>query len=153
MRLELTRRGDYAVRAVLALARARDGAVVSTRRIAADMAIPPRFLPQVMSDLVRARIVVAQAGRAGGYRLARPAHELSLLSVIRAAEGDDRAHTCILRGGVCEDGVTCDVHDAFAEAREAMLSVLARASVGQIVGATPGIGLRMPPGEGTPARP
>ena len=148
MRLELTRRGDYAVRAVIALARARDGAVLSTRRIAAEMSIPPRFLPQVMGDLVRARIVVAQAGRAGGYRLARPAIEISLLSVIRAAEGDDRARTCVLHGGPCNGGGHCDVHDVFTTSRDAMLAVLGRTTVGEIVAASRGDGQSDAPAAG-----
>ena len=51
MRIELTKRGDYAVRAMLALARAPEGGVVSARRIADAMDIPVRFLPQVLGDL------------------------------------------------------------------------------------------------------
>ena len=46
MRLELTKRADYAIRAVLALSRAADGERLSVRRIAADERIPERFLPQ-----------------------------------------------------------------------------------------------------------
>ncbi|MBM4408330.1 MAG: transcriptional regulator, partial [Chloroflexi bacterium] len=53
MRLELTRRGDYAVRAMLALAAATaaDGPL-SARRIASQMGIPARFVPHVLQDLV-----------------------------------------------------------------------------------------------------
>ena len=73
MRLELTRRGDYAVRAMLALTAADDDGWTSAPRIAASMAIPERFLPRVLRDLARAGLVDAHAGRSGGYRLARPA--------------------------------------------------------------------------------
>ncbi len=54
VRLELTHRGSYAIRAVLALARANDADVVPARRIAKEMDIPVRFLPQVLGDLSRA---------------------------------------------------------------------------------------------------
>ena len=54
MRLELTKRADYAIRTVLALARAADDERLSVRRVAADQRVPERFLPQVMRDLVRA---------------------------------------------------------------------------------------------------
>jgi Rrf2 family protein len=133
MRLELTRRGDYAVRAAIALARNDGSGLMSTRRIAAAMAIPPRFLPQVMADLVRAGVVLAQTGRAGGYRLARPSSEISLLAVIRAAERDTRTRSCILRGGPCDPAGHCDVHEAFVGAREAMLDSLERTSIATIV--------------------
>ena len=80
MRLELTRRGDYAVRAMLALAAADAGGWTSAPRIAGAMAIPERFLPRVLRDLARAGLIEAHAGRSGGYRLARPASARSACS-------------------------------------------------------------------------
>ena len=124
--MELTKRGDYAVRAVLALARAPGGRLLSVRRIAEEMAIPVRFLPQVMGDLGAAGLVEATTGRAGGYRLARPATDVTLLDVVEAVEGDSRRRTCVLRGGPCGLDGHCDVHDAFVEAQDAMLQALAR---------------------------
>ena len=50
MRLDLTKRSDYALRAMLALAKTGDG-LLSSRKIAQEMHIPPRFLPQIMGDL------------------------------------------------------------------------------------------------------
>ena len=127
MRMELTKRADYAVRAMLALARARDGELLSVRRIAAEMSIPVRFLPQVMSDLTGAGLVRASTGRSGGYVLARPPSVVSLLDVIEAVEGDSRRRTCVLRAGPCGADGHCDVHDVFFAAQDAMLRTLAEA--------------------------
>ncbi len=124
--MELTKRGDYAVRAALALARAPGGRLLSVRRIAEEMSIPVRFLPQVMGDLAAAGLVVATTGRAGGYRLVRPAADVSLLDVVEAVEGDSRRRTCVLRGGPCGLDGHCDVHEVFVEAEDAMLRALAR---------------------------
>jgi Rrf2 family protein len=90
MRLELTKRADYAIRTVLALARAADDERLSVRRVAADQRVPERFLPQVMRDLVRAGLIDGTVGRAGGYRIAKPSAEISLLDVVEAVEGDSR---------------------------------------------------------------
>jgi len=136
MRLELTKRGDYAVRAMLALARGSDHGLLSARRIADAMAIPVRFLPQVLGDLQRSALVESAPGRAGGYRLARPAASISLLEVIEAVEGDSRRRTCVLRGGPCGVDGHCDVHDAFFLGQEALLSVLAGTSLASL--AAPG---------------
>lgn len=127
MRLELTKRGDYAVRVMLALARAREGRLVSVRRLAEEMAIPVRFLPQVMSNLTAAGLVRAETGRSGGYRLARPAATITLLDVVEAVEGDSRRRSCVLRGGPCGLDGFCDVHDVFFSAQDAMLAELAGA--------------------------
>ncbi len=136
MRLELTRRGDYAVRAAVALARANGQGQLTTRRIAAEMSIPPRFLPQVMTDLVRAGIAVAQPGRSGGYRLAQPADHITLLRVSRAAEGGARPAECVLRGGPCDAEGHCDVHEVIVGARSAMLAALGAATLASIVEVT-----------------
>jgi len=129
MRLELTKRGDYAVRAMLALARAEGAGPLSVRRIAEEMAIPVRFLPQVMADLQRAHLVNASAGRSGGYRLARAASSVSLLDVIEAVEGESRRRTCVLRGGPCGRDGHCAVHDVFVAGQEAFLDVFAAATL------------------------
>ena len=118
MRLELTRRADYAVRAALALARAPEGEVLSVRRIADDQAIPAPFLSRVMSDLVRAGLVDATPGRTGGYRLSRAAGSITLLDVVTAVEGDSGRQTCVLRSGPCGARGECDVHAVFFAAHE-----------------------------------
>jgi Rrf2 family protein len=131
MRLELTRRADYAVRASLALARAGTERL-SVRRLATEQRIPLAFLPRIMSDLVRAGVVEATTGRAGGYRLTRPASEISILDVVQAVEGDVRRRTCVLRGGSCGlDGV-CAVHPVFEQAQDDLLDRLAAASLGDL---------------------
>lgn len=133
MRLELTKRGDYAVRAMVALAEAPPHAPLSVRRIADAMDIPVRFLPQVMGDLARAGLVASSPGRTGGYRLSRPASAITLLDVVEAVEGDSRRRTCILRGGPCgHDGITCAVHDPFFAAQDAMLGELSEADLATI---------------------
>lgn len=140
--MELTHRGSYAIRAVLALARADGEEVLPARRIAREMDIPVRFLPQVLGDLNRAGIVEARLGRAGGYRLSRPPARISLLDVLEAAEGDVRRQTCVLSGNPCGLGVDpCDVHDMFFEAQEAILDRLAQTSVHDVV-----TGAKRPPG-------
>ena len=131
MRLELTRRGDYAVRAVLALSEA--DRVVATPELAGRMRIPVSYLPQIMPGLVRAEIVERRLGRHGGYRLARPAAAISLLEVIEAAEtGPDLWPICILRGGRCTPSEPCRVHPAVHRASEALRAALAGSDFGSL---------------------
>ena len=138
MRLELTKRADYAIRAMLALARMPSDERRSVREVAADQRIPARFLTLVMSDLVRAGLVEATVGRSGGYRLARPSTAISLLEVVEAVEGDSRRRVCILRGGPCAlDGV-CDVHAVFAAAQEDVLRRLGTTTVATAISPSDG---------------
>ncbi len=137
MRLELTRRTDYAIRALLVLA--RDGGRQSTPVIAAAMDIPIRFLPQVMGDLTRAGLVGSTAGRQGGYELIPSAVDIDLLSIIEAVEGDTRRRTCILRGGPCRRDGVCDAHEPFGAAQEAFRATLAAATLASLMGAPSGV--------------
>ncbi len=134
VRLELTHRGAYAIRAVLTLAREDGGIVVPARTIAQRMEIPVRFLPQVLGDLSRAGIVEARLGRAGGYRLGKEPTDISVLDIIEATEGDTRRQTCVLTGLRCgEAKVDCDVHVVFSEAQVAILTRLAETTVADVL--------------------
>jgi Rrf2 family iron-sulfur cluster assembly transcriptional regulator len=132
MRLELTKRGDYAVRAMLALTRGAGNGLLSSRRIADAMDIPVRFLPQVLGDLQRAGLIDAAPGRAGGYKLTRDPETLSLLEVIEAVEGDSRRVSCVLRGGPCGKDGFCDVHHVFFDGQEALRGTFARSSMADL---------------------
>ena len=136
MRLELTKRGDYAIRTVMALAGLNTSARLSVRRVAAEQRVPERFLPQVMRDLVRAGLVEGAVGRNGGYRLAKPASAISLLDIIEAVEGDSRRRVCVLRGGACAVSGICDVHAAFAAAQDDMLDRLRGTTVAAAAGSS-----------------
>ncbi len=123
MRLELTRRSDYAVRAMTLLA-ARRNVVVSSSRIREGTAIPARFVVPVMTDLARAGLVEPLLGRAGGYRLAVDPANVSILSIVEAVEGVRRRTECALTQRPCGN-IPCRLHGILARADEAYLGELA----------------------------
>jgi Rrf2 family transcriptional regulator, iron-sulfur cluster assembly transcription factor len=133
MRLRLTRGGDYAVRAMLALAAHACAEPLSSRLIAREWAIPSQFMPQVMRRLTEHGLVVPVVGRHGGYRLARPAADISLLAVIRAVEEPLGAPECSLRGGPCRPDARCLVHDSLVAAQQQFLDSLAAWSLAEIL--------------------
>ena len=96
--MRLSARVDYALRAVAELAAVAgdpDGSrqapaadrPVTAERLANAQKIPPKFLESILLQLRRGGIVTAQRGPEGGYRLARPADEISLAEVIRVIDG------------------------------------------------------------------
>ena len=142
MRVTLSLRGDYAVRAMLALAQhesdaspdtGEPAAVLSAARIATQMVIPQRFVAHVLSDLGRAGLVVGSTGRRGGYRLARPANEIDLLGIVDAAERQDLVPRCVLRGSPCDPAGRCAVHDVFGGATAALRAELAGTTLAGLV--------------------
>jgi len=119
---------------MLALTMAPDG-LLSSRKIAEEMKIPPRFLPQIMGDLTRAGLAEAHPGRAGGYRLSKKADAVTILTVIEAVEGDPHRQICVMRGTACGQDGECGVHDVFYAAEHAILQQLSGATLQGIIDA------------------
>lgn len=85
--MRISARADYAVRAALQLAASTDDGPLKAEAIAAAQEIPHKFLEGILNDMRRGGLVRSQRGGNGGYRLARPAEEISIAEVIRAVEG------------------------------------------------------------------
>ena len=85
--LKLTRRSEYALLALIHLARAKGEGYVAVAAIAEAQGLPAKFLEQLLMALKRARLVQSQKGPHGGFRLARPAEKISLAEVIRLLDG------------------------------------------------------------------
>lgn len=135
MEMTLSKTGDYAVRAALALAASYDDAgYVTIADVADRMALPRNFTPQILGKLVRAGIATSKPGRGGGYRLARHPDDISMLQVVEAAEGSLINTRCTLRGGPCRRDDRCVVHDTWVGAAEAFRRELAGTPLATIAG-------------------
>ena len=98
--MRISAKADYAVRAAVELAGASDSKrPVKAERIATAQGIPLNFLENILGELRHAGIVRSHRGADGGFRLARPAHELTVADVIRAVEGP----LASVRGGPPEE--------------------------------------------------
>ncbi|HCT78010.1 MAG TPA: transcriptional regulator [Micromonosporaceae bacterium] len=84
--MRLSARVDYALRAVLELATGGD-TPVTAERIARAQDIPPKFCESILLQLRRGGIVYAQRGPEGGYWLAKPVNQISLLEIIEVIDG------------------------------------------------------------------
>ena len=135
MDLQLTRRGDYTVRAALSLARTSGSGVYhKLREIAAEMEIPVRYTHEIVTLLVKAGLAEAMAGKQGGYRLVRPPAEITLLEVVEAGDGSMRLDRCALSGGPCHWQQTiCAVHPMLEEGVKAMTASLRSRTLADVV--------------------
>src|SRR5262245_20590788 len=85
--MKISSRGLYALKALTHLAEAYDRGLVKIHSIAAEEAIPEKFLEGILVSLKNARLVSSQRGREGGYRLRRPPREILLGQVVRTVDG------------------------------------------------------------------
>ena len=110
--MRISAKVDYAVRAAVELAAATDEKPIKAERIATAQDIPLNFLENILGELRHAGIVRSHRGAEGGFRLARPADQVTVADVIRAVEGP----LASVRGGPPEEAV-------YAGASEALLRV------------------------------
>ncbi len=134
MKVTLGRRGDYAVRAMLNVAR-HSPRRRKARQIVAEMDLPARYSTQILGALVNAGLLEAQAGPEGGYTLGRPAADINLLEVVEVAEGPVTLDQCTLRGGPCDWIESCPIHESWAAAQEAFTARLRRTSFAALAAA------------------
>lgn len=120
MKLELMPRTDVAVRALRHLA---DHPGANSAQIATVVDTTPGFLTQILRPLVEASVLASSRGPTGGYQLQRT--DISMLDVIEIIEGPTDDGTCVLRGSGCDADQPCSLHDAWVQARQALMSRLA----------------------------
>ncbi len=131
MQATLGRKGDYSVRAVLDISN-HNGTRRKSREIAEEMDIPSRYLPQILANLVEHGLLTAEAGPTGGYLLAKPAGDITLLEVVEAAEGPINIDQCVLRGGPCDWESSCPIHVPWSRALNALTDQLERTTFGEL---------------------
>jgi len=85
--VRVSAKSDYALRALIEIAAHTDRSPLSAEEIGRLQGIPHGFLQTILADLRRAGVVVSQRGQSGGWRLARPADQVSVADVIRAVDG------------------------------------------------------------------
>jgi len=129
MRLELAKRTDLALRGLQAL-RASDDRLPGLE-LADLLGTTHQYLPQIMSPLVRRRWVTSTPGPGGGYRLNAALEDITVLELIEAMEGKTDTRTCVLSGETCDVSDPCALHNAWSQARDALLAELASMSVAE----------------------
>ena len=125
----ISQKAKYALRALVALGRARNGEPVMIAEISRSQAIPKKFLEQILLELKRAGIVVSRRGRAGGYVLLREPGEITFGEVLRLIDGPIAPLPCLSRIAYrrcadCGDEGACEVRHVFARVAEATRGVL-----------------------------
>jgi Rrf2 family protein len=125
----ISQKAKYALRALIALARAEPGEAIFIGDIAESQSIPKKFLEQILLDLKHHGLVVSRRGKAGGYALLKPASEITFGRVLRIIDGPIAPLPClsIMAYRRCEDcgpEESCEVRRVFASVADATRAVL-----------------------------
>lgn len=121
---------EYALRAMICLARMIDEWPVPGRVIAEESKIPAKYLSAILGDLVRAGVLESSPGRTGGFRMARPPKEITLLEVFEPFEPSiGSRRPCPFGNETCSDENPCAGHEPWKKVRESFSKFLCETSV------------------------
>jgi Rrf2 family protein len=126
----LTKTTVTAIRALVHIGLNRHGEPLSVRRIAAALGESPTYTAKVARRLARAGVLRVHRGVLGGIELGRPADTITLLEIVEACQGTILADFCQKTTTLAG---TCAFHVASAELHQAIVGVLARWTVAQLV--------------------
>ena len=122
--MQITRQADYAVRAVLHLAKMEPNQRAATSQVAKEQHIPPSFLAKIISQLSIAGLLQTSRGARGGVTLAREPEKITLLEVIEAIDGPIRLNECVGENGTCTFEDDCPLRPVWCEAQEELVNRL-----------------------------
>ena len=137
--MKLSKRGEYALRALIDLGIAAElgRPILQVSELAAKEKLPVKFLEQIFTQLKASGFVVSKRGKLGGYSLARPMNKIKFGSVIRLIDGPLAPISCVSETAyercTCPDEDHCGLRMLMLDVRTAIIKILDRYSLEDIV--------------------
>ena len=132
--MQVSRKIDYALRAVIHLADEEAARACSVAEIAARERIPRQFLEKIVQELIHKGLVRSRRGPHGGYVLARPADEVTFKDVIEALEGPISLNVCVGEHPDCFLLGTCGMQRVWQEGQRRVLELFANTTIASVRG-------------------
>ncbi|MFA5700837.1 MAG: Rrf2 family transcriptional regulator [Desulfuromonas sp.] len=120
----ITRATEYAVRAVLYMAKFPTGEIILKKDICVTQEVTPAFLTKIFQPLVKAGIIGSQRGVGGGFFLRKEPAQITIYDIYSIEEDPLYINKCLCGRGICERDSYCPVHEAWKEVRQGMIERL-----------------------------
>jgi Rrf2 family protein len=138
----ISQKAKYALRALVALARAGDSMMIG--EIAGKERIPRKFLEQILLELKRHGIVMSRRGKLGGYALLMPADQITFGQVLRILDGPLAPLPCLSRIAYrrcadCRTEEDCEIRHVFAGVANSARAVLDRTTIADAIAGSGGV--------------
>ena len=131
--MELTTKGRYAVTALADIAKYGKGDAVALSAIAERQQLPVAYLEQIFMSLRRSGLVDSARGRSGGYRLTKPAVDISVADIMRAVDEETRMTSCRDADTPCRGDRPCLTHSLWTALGAEIDGFLSRVSLQDVL--------------------
>lgn len=134
--MKVSTRGEYGVRAMVALARHFGEGPMSIADIARTSSVPPAYLEQLIAPLRRADLVQSKRGAHGGYVLARPPQDVRIGEIYRVMEGPVAPMDCVsenMADQTCPLIDNCETRPIWLRMRDSIVDVLDSTTLADLI--------------------
>ena len=128
---QIIRKTDFSLRAMEYMARNGDN-IYQREALAQALDVPSESFALALKNLVKNRLLRSYRGTGGGFSLARPASEITLLDIVVAVEGPIALNDCLLDKNSCNRQPLCNIHIAWKNVQEQMIAVMQGITLEQI---------------------
>jgi Rrf2 family protein len=135
--MQLTLKGDYAVRVIVDLAGQPAGATVKTEDLGRRTGVPRAYLSKIIQALAHAGLVSTRRGALGGISLLSEPQAITLKQVIEAVEGPIYLNRCVIRPGLCPRDSFCPVHPVWSRVQAIVIRELDSVRIADLASAPP----------------
>lgn len=132
--MELTRKGEYAIRGIVFLATQPEDQICLLSDIASAVDVPQTFLAKIFQQFSKIGLVRSYRGTGGGFILGRPPEKITLLEVVEAVEGPIMPNRCVADGSDCNRTSGCNVHPVWISVKEQVRGILANVTLKDLAG-------------------
>ncbi|MPZ74991.1 MAG: Rrf2 family transcriptional regulator [Deltaproteobacteria bacterium] len=130
--MQIPRRVDYGLRAIIYLSTQDPEKCCSITEIAKQQNVPKKFLEKIIQDLMRRGLIRSKRGSCGGYSLARSANEISFYDVIEALEGSITVNACMDEEFSCDQLPRCTMVGVWSEIQRKVTEVFTRTTLADL---------------------
>ncbi len=124
--------GEYAIRAILYLARFPKESLAMSSDIAKAEDIPSHYLAKILQRMAKYGFVDSFKGRGGGFRITQLALDSSILEIVERIEGPVITLTCITGLKECSDENPCPLHEEWNDLRDKIYNLISSKTVGEV---------------------
>jgi len=135
--MQITRQADYALRAMIYLAKLEPNRRAATSQIADKQRIPPSFLAKIISQLSIAGLIHTSRGARGGVSLARTPDEVSILEVVEAIDGPIALNECTEDPSACPFGEDCPLRPLWCDTQAELVNRLRKTTFANFMSIVP----------------
>ena len=124
----------YAIRILAYMADQKDSGLMNATELAEILYIPYKFLTKIMTELVKAGLVISIRGREGGYKFKKKTSEIMVSDILDIFNDSVKDEQCVLGIGFCNGICKCALHDQWMEPKHLLQKMFRESSLEDIAG-------------------